>query len=128
MEPRDRAWVARTIRATHDHLGYKARLDIEGVGDDPKGAAEILRERARLWVLDLDLSPLGAAEPIFEHNTDLLRREDRCAADADWRARMLSFFERLARAPQIYRVPTLAEVYEAPARRNISRLLQRLSA
>ena len=62
LSDEDRQWVADTIRATADHLAYP----------DPAADAP-LRERARLWVLDLDLTPLGEADADFDRNTELLR-------------------------------------------------------
>ena len=58
IEKHDREWVAETIRATRDHLSYEPRVDIEA-RDPGEGASTQLRERARIWVLDLDLTPIG---------------------------------------------------------------------
>ena len=126
LEKHDREWVAETIRATRDHLSYEPRFDIEA-RDPPEGASKQLRERARIWVLDLDLTPIGSSEEIFDRNTAWLRREASHLSEADWRAGQASFLGRLIKAPHIFRTPTLANVYEQPARRNIVRLLTRLA-
>ncbi|MBV8474012.1 MAG: hypothetical protein JO234_11400, partial [Hyphomicrobiales bacterium] len=107
----DRQWVAETIRATKDHLAYKP----------PAGTEATFRERLRLWVLDLDLTPLGAPPEAFDRNTRLLRLENGAKSDEAWRAAMLGFRQRFHDAPHIYRTPELATVYEAAARRNLRR-------
>jgi predicted metal-dependent HD superfamily phosphohydrolase len=113
---KDREWVAKTIRATKDHLGYAP--------DTKKtGAAARLRERARLWVLDLDLTPLGEPPDIFEANTRLLRSENRHLSDKEWDAGLSVFRDRMLSAPQIYRFAELSEIYDASARRNLAHSL-----
>ncbi|HEY1942953.1 MAG TPA: hypothetical protein VGH40_12595 [Roseiarcus sp.] len=113
----DRQWVAETIRATKDHLAY----------EPPAGSAATFRERLRLWVLDLDLTPLGAPAETFDRNTRLLRLESGRKSDETWRAAMVAFRRRFLDAPRIYRTPELAAIYEAAARRNLERSLARHS-
>jgi predicted metal-dependent HD superfamily phosphohydrolase len=108
----DRAWVADTIRATADHLAYP----------DPAATAP-LRERARAWVLDLDLTPLGEADADFDRNTELLRREVPHLTDAQYDAGRLGFLRKISAAPRVYRTPTLAAQFEAQARANFARQL-----
>jgi predicted metal-dependent HD superfamily phosphohydrolase len=110
----DRQWVAQTIRATGDHLAYAP--------DAKAGAETRLRERARAWVLDLDLTPLGDPPDVFESNTRLLRAEAGQLSDEAWKASMLAFGRRFLAAPRIYRFPQIAAIYEASARRNLARL------
>jgi len=57
-------WVGETILATADHLN---------AAPDPGMAPDAWQ--ARVWMLDLDLTPLGAAEPDFIANTGRLREE-----------------------------------------------------
>ena len=57
----DRTWVAETICATRNHLDYEPNWSA--------GEAARLRERARLWVLDLDLSALGENAGYFARAT-----------------------------------------------------------
>lgn len=109
----DRRWVAGTIRATKDHLAYAPA----------PGSAATLRERLRLWVLDLDLTPLGAPPEAFDRNTRLLRLENGRKSDEAWRKGVTAFRQRFLDAPRIYRTPALAAIYEAPARRNLERPL-----
>ena len=120
----DKVWVAETISATGNHLGYHPSVDVEHPNRADRSA---LRERARVWVLDLDLSPLAEAEANFDHNTACLRREAGKISDPDWRAGQRKFLSPLLDAPKIFRTPTLHDVYEEPARRNIERLLARLA-
>ena len=109
----DRRWVADTIRATADHLAYPA---------PPESAPP--RERARLWVLDLDLTPLGEAAADFDRNTELLRLEVPHLTQAQFEAGSRSFLRRISAAPRVYRSPTLAAHFEAQARANFARQLR----
>lgn len=104
------AWVEGTILATSDHLGAVAEN-----GMTPAAWA------ARLWVLDLDLTPIGEVMDEFAENTARLRRENAHLRDAEWESFRLSFLRRLAQAPAVYRSPALADVYAAHARANLSR-------
>jgi len=108
----DRLWVADTIRATADHLAYP----------DPAPDAP-LAERARVWTLDLDLTPLGEIDVEFDRNTELLRLEVPHLTDAQYDAGRLGFLRKLAAAPRVYRTPTLAATFEAQARANFARQL-----
>jgi predicted metal-dependent HD superfamily phosphohydrolase len=112
LSDEDRAWVADTIRATADHLAYP----------DPAADAP-LRERARVWVLDLDLTPLGEADADFDRNTELLRLEVPHLTDAQYDAGRLGFLRKISDAPRVYRTPTLAAQFEAQARANFARQL-----
>ena len=75
-------------------------------------------------MLDLDLTPLGEAPPAFDHNTGLLRQEAAHLNDAQWNAGRLAFLGRFAEAPQVYRTPTIAALFEARARANFARELE----
>ena len=110
----DRAWVAATISATSDHLAYHADASVSGP------TAE-LREKARVWMLDLDLTPLGETAEKFDENSRLLRVEFAHLSAAEWEASMLEFRRRFLEAPQIYRTPALAARFEAAARSNLTR-------
>ena len=107
----ERRWVAETIHATADHLGYAPKTD---------GAALPIEERARLWVLDLDLTPLGEEWSEFEANSERLRAEDAGRAGAE--AGRLRFLAHIAAYPRIYRTPVIAHRFESAARRNLSRV------
>jgi predicted metal-dependent HD superfamily phosphohydrolase len=119
----DRLWVADTIRATADHLAYPAPAKAEADAERQWRSAP-LRERARLWVLDLDLTPLGELAPAFDRNTELLRREALHLSDARFEAGTRGFLKKLSDAPRVYRSPTLAAHFEAQARANFARELQ----
>ena len=108
--------MAKTIRATKDHLAYVPNVKKSGV-------AARLRERARIWVLDLDLTPLGEPTDVFRANTHLLRRENKHLSDQEWIAGLSDFRDRMLSAPQIYRFPELSEIYDASARRNLAQSL-----
>jgi len=112
LSPPDRLWIADTIRATADHLAYP----------DPAPDAP-LRERARVWVLDLDLTPLGEIDADFDRNTELLRLEVPHLTEAQYDAGRLGFLRKFADAPRVYRTPTLTAKFEAQARANFARQL-----
>jgi predicted metal-dependent HD superfamily phosphohydrolase len=119
----DRIWVADTIRATADHLAYPAPAKGEADAERQWLSAP-LRERARLWVLDLDLTPLGEIAAEFDRNTELLRLESPQVSDAQFEAGTRGFLKRFSDAPRVYRSPTLAAHFEAQARANFARELQ----
>ncbi len=109
----DREWVADTIRATADHLGYASRTKASNANGG-------IRERARLWVLDLDLTPLGEQPEVFAENTRLLRSEAADMPDLEWREALKKFYRRFLNAPHIYRFAEIAEDFEDQARRNLA--------
>ena len=104
------AWVSDTILATADHLG-------------PTQAAP---DAARLWVLDLDLSPLAESPAGFARNTRLLRDEYAHLCDGDWVAGRMRFLQSLGRHSALFRTPLFSRVYEHRARRNIAAALREL--
>jgi predicted metal-dependent HD superfamily phosphohydrolase len=115
VDKADRHWVAQTIRATKDHLACAP--DAQAAGAQAR-----LRERARAWILDLDLTPLGEPPDVFDENARRLRAESGHLSDAAWQANMRAFARRFLEAPRIYRFPELAAIFESSARRNLARL------
>jgi predicted metal-dependent HD superfamily phosphohydrolase len=103
-------WVSETIEATADHLA---------VDDAGTQAA-----RLRLWLLDLDLTPLGDPAESFDRSTRRLRAEYRHLRDAEWETGRLAFLHRLQAAPALFRSAPLAAAFEQQARRNIARELR----
>jgi predicted metal-dependent HD superfamily phosphohydrolase len=103
-------WVGSTIEATADHL---ATHD-----------AATQRDRLRLWLLDLDLTPLGEPCELFARNTRRLRAEYRHLPEADWQTGRLAFLRKLQAAPCLFRSAPLAAAFEQQARRNIARELR----
>ena len=75
LDPDEAIWVAETIRATSNHLGYRA-----GDADDPD-------ERLRIWFLDLDLTPLAETPVRFRRNSRRIRRESCHLTDDAWAGR-----------------------------------------
>ena len=106
-------WVAGTIEATADHLASAEAILAEGT---PTPLV-----RARLWMLDLDLTPLGEAPAAFVRNTKLLRLECPGLDDDGWARRLRAFLARLHAAPRLYRTPAVGAAFEARAKANISR-------
>ena len=117
-------WVAGTIEATADHLASARATLAEGA----LGATSPLLARARLWVLDLDLSPLGEPPAAFARNTGLLRLERPDLGDAAWRRLLRAFLARLHAAPLLYRTPAVGAAFEERAKANIARALSGLKA
>lgn len=113
IDEADRRWVADTILATKDHFGYRA--------DMPRDARAARRERARLWMLDLDLTPLGETREVFDENSRQLRQEFAHMDDDAWQESMKGFRRHVLDAPRIYRSQPLAARFEAAARDNFSR-------
>ena len=77
-------------------------------------------------LLDFDLSILAAAPSIYANYAAAIRREYAIYPDAVYcpgRAKVLRGF---LDAPRIYRVPKLAEIWEAAARRNLAEELAKL--
>lgn len=107
-------WVATTIRATRDHLGYA-----------PDPAADPASETLRLWFLDLDLAPLGSPPATFRRNARRLRRECPQLTDGEWADANFAFLRRVEVAPRIYRSPVLFQAYETQARTNIEDAIAR---
>ena len=110
LEPWEIDWVSGTILATADHLGAV-----------PEGGMTPEAWSARLWMLDLDLTPLGEEQAEFERGTAGLRAEYAHLDDAAWNAGRDSFLRGLAARPVLFRTPLLASVFEAQARANLDR-------
>ncbi|HEY3846444.1 MAG TPA: hypothetical protein VGL95_04970 [Acetobacteraceae bacterium] len=102
-------WVGATIEATANHL---ASHD-----------ATTQRARLRLWLLDLDLTPLGEPAELFARNTRRLRAEYRHLSEAEWQSGRLAFLRKLQAEPRLFRCTPLAAAFEQQARRNIAREL-----
>jgi len=107
-------WVSATIEATANHLGTII---------NPRCA----RDHARLWVLDLDLTPIGETPEQFGRNTALLRAEFAHLDDAAWDRSRLAFLGSLAAYPKLYRCAPITDAFEAQARENIARELAAVS-
>jgi predicted metal-dependent HD superfamily phosphohydrolase len=105
-------WVAGTIEATASHL---SAVPVPGM---PEAAWT-----ARLWMLDLDLTPLAEHPAGFAANTKRLRREAAHLPEAEWEAARLDFLRRIAAAPRLFRSDALAAAFERRARANITRQL-----
>ena len=113
-------WVAGTIEATADHLTSAAAILAEG---EPAPLA-----RARLWMLDLDLTPLGEPTADFVRNTRLLRLERPDLDDGAWERHLLAFLAPLQTAPRLYRTPVIEATFAAQAKANIAQVLSRIRA
>ncbi len=115
-------WVAGTIEATADHLAAAEAT----LAEADAGAARPLLARARLWVLDLDLSPLGEAPAAFARNTGLLRLERPDLDEGAWSRCVRAFLARIHAAPRLYRTRAVRAAFEARAKANIARALSTL--
>jgi predicted metal-dependent HD superfamily phosphohydrolase len=111
-------WVAGTIEATADHLASAEAI--------LAGGAPAPFARARLWMLDLDLTPLGEPSAGFARNTKLLRLERPDLDDGAWERHLLTFLARLHAAPRLYRTPAVGAALEVQAKANIAQALARM--
>jgi len=110
LSPAAVAWVSATIEATADHLAVRD--------------AATAPARLRLWLLDLDLTPLGDPAESFDRSTRRLRIEYRHLPEAEWERNRLAFLRKVQSAPALYRCAPLAAAFERQARRNIARELR----
>ncbi len=106
------AWVTGTILATANHLAAGPEA---GMGDDAWAA--------RVWMLDLDLTPLGEAAAVFDANTAALRREFAHLSDEAWETGRGAFLRGISKAERLFRTPVLHEAFEGAARANFAREL-----
>lgn len=117
LDDSQRQWVASTIHATADHLGADATRSPAVTG------GEAWAVPARLWVLDLDLTPIGEVPDVFAANTIQLRDEVPHLDFETWDAGRLNFLRHIQAVPQIYRSPAIADRFERAARVNLAREL-----
>lgn len=108
------AWVTGTILATANHLA---------AAPEPGMGAEAWAARA--WMLDLDLTPLGEAPAAFDANTAALRREFAHLSDEAWAAGRGAFLRGISRTERLFRTEVLHAAFEAQARANFARDLER---
>jgi predicted metal-dependent HD superfamily phosphohydrolase len=106
------AWVTGTILATANHL---AAVPEEGMGEAAWAA--------RVWMLDLDLTPLGEVPPVFDANTAALRREFGHLSDEAWVAGRGAFLRGISKTERLFRTPVLHAAFEGAARANFAREL-----
>jgi predicted metal-dependent HD superfamily phosphohydrolase len=77
------------------------------------------------YVVDVDLSILGAEPDAFDRYEAQVRREYAFVPDAEWRERRPRVLRRFLDRDRIYETPEFARL-EAPARANLARSLLRL--
>ena len=104
--------MSGTILATANHLAAGPEA---GMGEAAWAA--------RAWMLDLDLTPLGEEEAVFDANTAALRREFAHLSDAQWVAGRGAFLRGISKAERLFRTPVLHEAFEGAARANFAREL-----
>lgn len=105
LTPAEIKWVAMTIEATAQHLA--------------PWPSRTLLDRARLWILDLDLTPLGERPSTFADDVRRLRAESAHLDEASWLRQRLGYLEQYVRAPRVFRTPVLARAFEARAQANL---------
>ncbi|MGH3717061.1 MAG: HD domain-containing protein [Micromonosporaceae bacterium] len=101
--------VARLVRLTENH--HPAPGDRNG---------ELL--------CDADLSVLAAPREAYRQYAARIRREYAHVPDRAFRAGRVGVLRRLLALPKLYRIPALAARWEAPARANLTRELDELTA
>jgi predicted metal-dependent HD superfamily phosphohydrolase len=83
--------------------------------------------RDRAYVLDVDLSILGAPADEFDHYEAQVRREYGYRSDEEWRQGRARVLRMFADRPRIFLTPEFDHL-ESPARGNLARSLRRLTA
>jgi predicted metal-dependent HD superfamily phosphohydrolase len=126
---------ARSARLWRRHAGVSRRLprgDIERVATTIEATATHAAgheaedyDQLVQWVLDLDLSSIGAPRQRFRHNSSSLRAEFVFVPAAEWRRRNISFFQALDHRPKIYHTRRIGAAFEAAARANLTKELRR---
>jgi len=106
VAPCDRAWVADSIRASHDHLAPV-----------PAGQDDELRD----WFLGLDLAMLAAPAESFSLADSLVRLEYRHVPEPEWHIRRQASLRRFLEAPLLFRHPEIRALCDAAARDNLRR-------
>lgn len=93
-------------------------------------ATHVASCKAARLVVDLDLAALGAPAAVFERHTRALRAEQRtrrsAPPDREFHRQRAAFFRRLLARPAIYRLPLPRARFEARARANLRRALDRM--
>lgn len=79
-------------------------------------------------LLDMDLSILGAPSETFDAYENAVRREYGWVSDADWRAGRAAVLRNFLARPRIFHTDVFVTRFEAPARANMERSLEALSA
>jgi predicted metal-dependent HD superfamily phosphohydrolase len=78
--------------------------------------------------LDADIAILGAPEPVYDRYAAAVRHEFAFAPDPLFRAGRMQFLHHALSQPRLFRTNAFATAFEAPARRNLRRELDGLSA
>jgi predicted metal-dependent HD superfamily phosphohydrolase len=79
------------------------------------------------YVVDADLSILGAAPAEFDRYEIQVRAEYRFRSEAEWRTGRAALFRRFLAHPKLFATPEFG-VFETPARANLARSIARLEA
>lgn len=103
---------------TNDETNYTARVRACIVATDPFLTNPPLLVEAAL-VADLDLSGLAVQYPVFDAQSDNIRREFAHLTDREWLEGRQKFFRMMLDRPRIYRTMELFDRYEIAARKNL---------
>ena len=101
------AEVARLVRVTEAH---------DPADDDAGGQ----------WLCDADLAILAAPPPRYEEYAADVRREYAHVSDADFAAGRAAILRDLLGRPALFRTPLARELWEDPARTNMTAEVERL--
>jgi predicted metal-dependent HD superfamily phosphohydrolase len=111
MSAQDEADVVALIMGTSDHVGATASPHLESdLG----------------LFLDLDLSSLAAPWAKFNGNSDAIRHEFDGTPEKDFLTGHIAVLDRFMRAVRLYRRDETRKVWEAKARKNLSRQILEL--
>lgn len=87
---------------------------------------EASAERDAALLLDMDLSILGAPEKTFDAYEDAIRREYDWVSEADWRTGRGAVLRNFLARPRIYHTDLFTDRFDARARANMARSLEKL--
>lgn len=102
-----------------------AMIEATATHEVPQFEEAQARHDAALF-LDMDLSILGAPAADFDAYEAAVRREYSWVSDADWRTGRAAVLRGFLARSQIYRTEILATRFEAQARANMQRSLEKL--
>lgn len=80
--------------------------------------------KCRNWLVGLDLSSLGSSWDMFKQNTFAIRAEFIHLSDFDFYNGQKLFFNKVLKQEKIFRHNMFYELFELPARRNLSLALR----
>lgn len=105
--------------------GIVAMIEATATHQVPELEDRSARQDAALF-LDMDLSILGAPPEVFDAYEGAIRREYDWVSETDWRTGRGAVLRNFLARPRIYHTDLFTERFEAPARANMARSIDKL--